>query len=71
MRLYNPDWGHFIPGSSVKGAIKTAVLYKSIQQRIAKEGFDLNDFVEKQIDAYLAIRYPHDQQRQHSERENL
>ena len=63
---------HLIPGSSVKGAIKTAVLYKNIQQRIASEkGFDLNDCVERQIDAYLAIQYPHDNQRQRSERENL
>lgn len=63
---------HFIPGSSVKGAIKTAVLYKNIKQRIAsEEDFNLNNFVEEQIDAYLAIHYPHDSQRQRSERENL
>lgn len=40
---------HFIPGSSIKGAIKTAVLFYSVRQRIVEENFDLNDFVENQI----------------------
>ena len=43
---------HFIPGSSIKGAIKTAVLYDSITQQIASGKLDFDDFVKKQIVAY-------------------
>lgn len=43
---------HFVPGSSIKGAIKTAVLYHSVKQRITNSGFDLNDFIKKKIDKY-------------------
>ena len=61
---------HFVPGSSIKGAIKTAVLYHNLIQRIAEENFDFNAFVDGEIEAYLAIQYPHDFQRQRREREN-
>ncbi|MDE0042453.1 MAG: type III-A CRISPR-associated RAMP protein Csm5 [Candidatus Poribacteria bacterium] len=37
---------HFVPGSSIKGAIKTAVLYDDVKRR------DLNSFVENQITLY-------------------
>lgn len=47
---------HFIPGSSIKGAIKTAVLYNSVKQQIADGSLDLNDFVEKQITQYQRQR---------------
>ena len=40
---------HLIPGSSIKGAIKTAVLFDNVMQRIVEENFNLNDFVENQI----------------------
>lgn len=43
---------HFIPGSSIKGAIKTAVLYYDVKQQIASEKLDLDDFVKGQITVY-------------------
>ena len=43
---------HFIPGSSIKGAIKTAVLYDNVKTRIAEGSLDLDAFVEKQIKQY-------------------
>ncbi len=43
---------HFVPGSSIKGAIKTAVLYENVQQRIAAGSLDLNEFVKEQINWY-------------------
>ena len=51
---------HFIPGSSIKGAIKTAVLYDNVKTRIAEGSLDLDAFVEKQIKQY---------QRKHGERD--
>ena len=47
---------HFIPGSSIKGAIKTAVLYNNVKQQIDAESLNLNDHVEKKIKAYQAIK---------------
>ena len=61
---------HFIPGSSIKGAIKTAVLYDNVKQRIAEGRLDLDDFVESQITKYLAIRHLN-RRRQRSMRENF
>lgn len=43
---------HFIPGSSIKGAIKTAVLYDNVRARIADRSLNLDDFVENQIEQY-------------------
>lgn len=43
---------YFVPGSSLKGAIKTAVLYHNVTQRIADGELDLDDFVKNQITAY-------------------
>ena len=40
---------HFVPGSSIKGAVKTAVLYDNAKQRIAQGNLDLNNFVEDGI----------------------
>lgn len=51
---------HFIPGSSIKGAIKTAVLYDNVKRRIAEGSLDLDGFVEDQIVQY---------QRKHRERD--
>ena len=51
---------HFIPGSSIKGAIKTAVLYDNVKKRMAEGSLDLDAFVEKQIKQY---------QRKHGERD--
>ena len=62
---------HFIPGSSIKGAIKTAVLYHNLIQRIAEENFDFNAFVDNEIEAYLAIQYHNNSGRQRRERENF
>ena len=47
---------YFFPGSSVKGAIKTAVLYDNVKRRVAEGGLDLNDFVESQITQYQRKR---------------
>ena len=47
---------HFIPGSSIKGAIKTAVLYDNVKTRIAAGSLGLNAFVEKQIKQYQRER---------------
>ena len=47
---------HFIPGSSIKGAIKTAVLYTNVKQRMADGSLDLNSFVENQITQYQRER---------------
>ena len=43
---------YFIPGSSIKGAIKTAVLYHNVTERMANGELDLNQFVRNQITAY-------------------
>ena len=43
---------HFIPGSSMKGTIKTAVLYEIVRQRIAAGNLDLNEYVENQMNRY-------------------
>lgn len=58
---------HFIPGSSIKGAIRTAVLYNTIQTGT----FDLGNFVDNRIREYLAIRHPDDSDRQRREREHF
>ena len=47
---------HFIPGSSIKGAMKTALLYNNVKQRIAAGNLNLNDCIEKKIKAYQAIK---------------
>ena len=56
---------HFIPGSSIKGAIKTAVLFNTI----CAGTFDLDHFVDNRIKEYLAIEHPNDPDKQRSERE--
>lgn len=43
---------YFIPGSSIKGAIKTAVLYDNVRARITDGSLILDDFVENQIAQY-------------------
>ena len=48
---------YFIPGSSIKGAIKTAVLHNIIQTGTV----NLDNFVNAQITEYLAIKDPNDQ----------
>ena len=47
---------YYVPGSSVKGAIKTAVLYEIAQQRIAAGNLDLNYFTNNQINQYKRNR---------------
>ena len=54
---------HFVPGSSIKGAIKTAVLYQNVQQRIAEGNLDLINFVENQINQYKRKRGTHDKRK--------
>ena len=54
---------HFIPGSSIKGAIKTAVLYDNVKTRIAEGRLDLDNFVEKQITQYQRKRGNHDKKK--------
>ena len=56
---------HFIPGSSIKGAIKTAVLFNTI----CAGTFDLDHFADNRIKEYLAIEHPSDPDKQRSERE--
>ena len=46
---------HFVPGSSIKGAIKTAVLYHNVKQQIDRGSLDLNDFVTRQIGKYQGM----------------
>jgi CRISPR/Cas system CSM-associated protein Csm5 (group 7 of RAMP superfamily) len=43
---------HFVPGSSIKGAIKTAVLHDNVKKRIAARELNLDAFVERQIEQY-------------------
>lgn len=43
---------HFVPGSSIKGAIKTAVFYHILTQRIAAGTLDLEAYVAEQMVAY-------------------
>lgn len=62
---------YFVPGSSIKGAVKTAVLYDQIKRQIDEGNLDLQNFVKNQITAYLSIQYPHDSRRQRRERENF
>ena len=57
---------YFIPGSSIKGAIKTAVLHHTIRAGT----FDLDNFVTEQITAYQAIRHQN-RRRQERARENF
>ena len=47
---------YYVPGSSIKGAIKTAVLYEIVQQRIAAGNLDLNYFTNNQINQYKQNR---------------
>ena len=47
---------YYVPGSSIKGAIKTAVLYEIVQQRIAAGNLDLNYFTNNQINQYKRNR---------------
>ena len=54
---------YFVPGSSIKGAIKTAVLYHNVTQRIAAGKFDLNNFVQIQIARYQGIQDSRDQKK--------
>ena len=46
---------YFVPGSSIKGAIKTAVLYHNVTQRIADGDLDFKTFVETQIARYRGM----------------
>ena len=54
---------YFVPGSSIKGAIKTAVLYHTIAQRIASGDIDLDNFVQTQIREYQGIWDRRDQRK--------
>lgn len=44
---------HFVPGSSIKGAIKTAVLYHLMKNILTDHPDILDTFVDKKITAYL------------------
>ena len=54
---------YFVPGSSIKGAIKTAVLYHNVTQRIAGGAFNLNNFVQTQIARYQGMQDSRDQKK--------
>lgn len=54
---------YFIPGSSIKGAMKTAVLYEIVKARIESGGLDLNTFVETRIKKYRAESREDDQRK--------
>ena len=62
---------HYVPGSSIKGAIKTAVLYDIVKKGIDAGNLDLNQFVDDKINAYLDIQYPSDPDRQDSEQKDF
>lgn len=56
---------NFIPGSSIKGAIKTAVLYRIVNDQIATNADYLQNIVDNQMREYLDIpqRYERDRRR--------
>ena len=54
---------HFVPGSSIKGAIKTAVLYDIVMKRIGTDTNYLKDLVNNQITRYLEIPKKQDRDR--------
>ena len=54
---------NFIPGSSIKGAIKTAVLYHIVKNRIVTDSNYLENIVNNQITEYLNIPQEHDRDR--------
>ena len=62
---------HIVPGSSIKGAIKTAVLYHIVKEQIDSNNLNLKQFVDDQITEYLDIQYPNDPKRQDIERNNF
>lgn len=62
---------HYVPGSSIKGAIKTAVLYDIVKKEIDAGNLDLRQFVDDKINAYLDIQYPNDPDRQDSEQKDF
>ena len=54
---------NFIPGSSIKGAIKTAVLYHIVKERIATNRNYLENIVNNQMTRYLEIPQENDRDR--------
>jgi CRISPR-associated protein Csm5 len=59
---------NFIPGSSIKGAIKTAVLYKIVKDRIDSEPNYLQNIVDNQTERYLEIPQHHERDRRRFKR---
>ena len=58
---------HFIPGSSIKGAIKTAVLYNAVKGIRTRQPTLLDNFVNAQITEYLNNHRPNDQRQRFAE----
>ena len=58
---------HFVPGSSIKGAIKTAVLYKVVKDIRTRQPTLLDDFVNAKITDYLNNYRPDDQRQRFAE----
>ena len=58
---------HFIPGSSIKGAIKTAVLYNVVKDVLTRQPTLLNNIVDTQITHYLSNHRPNDQKQYFAE----
>ena len=68
-RFMRSGFGHnFIPGSSIKGAIKTAVLYHVVKERIANDNDYLNRILDEKKTEYLNILFPHDPKKQNNDR---
>lgn len=59
---------NFIPGSSIKGAIKTAVLYKIVKDRIASNTNYLQNIVDNQTKECLDIPQHHERDRRRFKR---
>lgn len=58
---------HFVPGSSIKGAIKTAVLYNVVKGIRTRQPTLLDKFVNAQITEYLNNNRPNDQRQRFAE----